>query len=181
MITLALAAVPFLVLAAPPSLLATTAPSPTMDSNMFPSLTTASHGPAQFPAQFPPMYQALPHPPTTTALATFLQACLPRCSLPTIRAHRASAPLAMATRTLSRWNTRMLTLTVRFSNSCSSKLSYPVISEQKTNHIQCLDAGYRLSNPSLQPVSPHTYMAQHQQPAWNMYPVYYPQTQSSVH
>jgi hypothetical protein len=43
------------------------------------------------------------------------------------------------------------------------------------------DAGYRLSNPSLQPVSPHTYMAQHQQPAWNMYPVYYPQAQSSVH
>jgi hypothetical protein len=43
------------------------------------------------------------------------------------------------------------------------------------------DAGYRLSNPSMQPVSPHTYMAQHQQPAWNMYPVYYPQAQSSVH
>ncbi|OBS28686.1 hypothetical protein FPOA_02624 [Fusarium poae] len=32
------------------------------------------------------------------------------------------------------------------------------------------DAGYRLSNPSMQPVSPHTYMAQQQQPAWNMYP-----------
>jgi hypothetical protein len=53
--------------------------------------------------------------------------------------------------------------------------------EQRTNHTQYLDAGYRLSNPSLQPVSPHTYMAQHQQPAWNMYPVYYPQAQSSVH
>jgi hypothetical protein len=43
------------------------------------------------------------------------------------------------------------------------------------------DAGYRLSNPSMQPVSSHTYMAQQQQPAWNMYPVYYPQAQSSVH
>jgi hypothetical protein len=54
------------------------------------------------------------------------------------------------------------------------------LSRQETNHTQCLDAGFRLSNPSLQPVS-HTYMAQQQQPAWNMYPVYYPQAQSSVH
>ncbi|ESU08092.1 hypothetical protein FGSG_12169 [Fusarium graminearum PH-1] len=61
------------------------------------------------------------------------------------------------------------------------RLSYAMLYKQKTNHTQCLDAGYRLSNPSMQPVSPHTYMAQQQQSAWNMYPVYYPQAQSSVH
>jgi hypothetical protein len=57
---------------------------------------------------------------------------------------------------------------------------------EEANHAQCLDAGFRLSNPSLPPATPHTYMQQqhhhqHQQPAWNMYPVYYPQAQSSVH
>jgi hypothetical protein len=61
------------------------------------------------------------------------------------------------------------------------QLLHDALARQQTNHTQCLDAGFRLSNHSLQPVSPHTYMAQHQQPAWNMYPVYYPQAQSSVH
>ncbi|KAJ4176434.1 hypothetical protein NW759_017042 [Fusarium solani] len=50
---------------------------------------------------------------------------------------------------------------------------------------QCLDAGFRLSNPPLQPGTPHSHpcMSHHQQQqsAWNMYPMYYPQAQSSVH
>jgi hypothetical protein len=183
MITLAPAAVQSPALVAPPSLLATTVPSPTTDSsNTFPSLPTASHGLALFPALSPPTSQAPRHLPTTTAPATSLRACLLRCCPQTTPAHRASAPLATATRTSSRWSMRMLTLTVRFPKSGGgSSLSYAMLYKQKTNHTQCLDTGYRLSNPSMQPVSPHTYMAQQQQSAWNMYPVYYPQAQSSVH
>jgi hypothetical protein len=111
MITLAPAAVQSPALAAPPSLLATTAPSPTMDSNMFPFLPTASHGPTLFPALSPPTSQAPHRLPTTTAPATSPRACLLHCCPQTTPAHPASAPLATDTRTLSRWSMRMLTLT----------------------------------------------------------------------
>ncbi|KAH6883812.1 hypothetical protein B0T10DRAFT_579835 [Thelonectria olida] len=56
---------------------------------------------------------------------------------------------------------------------------------KEVTHTQCLDAGFRRSNPPLQPPTPHShpYMSHHhhQQSAWYMYPMYYPQSQSSVH
>ncbi|KAJ4176004.1 hypothetical protein NW767_015589 [Fusarium falciforme] len=55
---------------------------------------------------------------------------------------------------------------------------------EEASHTQCLDAGLRLSSSPPQPDTPHShpYMSHHhqQQCAWNMYPMYYPQAQSSV-
>jgi hypothetical protein len=48
---------------------------------------------------------------------------------------------------------------------------------EEANHVQYAEPGFRLSNPSLPPAP--SYIPQ-QQP-WNVYPVYYPQAQSSVH
>lgn len=70
------------------------------------------------------------------------------------------------------------------NNTSSSSISvghaHKDVIKMEYEDVDSHDAGFRLSNPSLHPVS-HTYMAQQQQPAWNMYPVYYPQAQSSVH
>ncbi|KAJ4137857.1 hypothetical protein NW754_001501 [Fusarium falciforme] len=56
---------------------------------------------------------------------------------------------------------------------------------KEVNHPQYPDARFRLSNPPLQPGTPHSqpYMAHHQQQqsVWNVYPIYYPQAQSSIH
>lgn len=48
---------------------------------------------------------------------------------------------------------------------------------EEANHVQYPEPGFRISDPSL-PQAP-SYIPQ-QQP-WNVYPVYYPQAQSSVH
>ncbi|CAM1501171.1 Fc.00g103330.m01.CDS01 [Cosmosporella sp. VM-42] len=50
---------------------------------------------------------------------------------------------------------------------------------EEANHVQYPEPGFRLGNPSLPPAP--SYMHQQQQPPWNVYPVYYPQAQSSVH
>ncbi|KAM6524668.1 hypothetical protein FALCPG4_010276 [Fusarium falciforme] len=72
------------------------------------------------------------------------------------------------------------------STSSINAVGHKDVIKMEYEEVDHHDAGFRLSNPSLPPATPHTYMQQqhhhqHQQPAWNMYPVYYPQAQSSVH
>ncbi|GKU20631.1 hypothetical protein FLAG1_06295 [Fusarium langsethiae] len=61
------------------------------------------------------------------------------------------------------------------NNTSSSSIgavghSHKDVIKMEYEDVDSHDTGYRLSNPSMQPVSPHTYMAQQQQSAWNMYP-----------
>ncbi|KAG7403606.1 hypothetical protein Forpe1208_v016285 [Fusarium oxysporum f. sp. rapae] len=124
--------------------------------------------------------QYVPHPNNCESWASTVLCSVPsNVSSPSSSADDYSAsyiPTSVPTSLLPSYNTSSSSISLGHAHKDVIKTEYedvdshgtatqqyPAISHslsrQETNHAQCLDAGFCLSNPSLHPVS-HTYMAQ---------------------